>query len=100
MPSTLTDGFNFLSKLTPRRAWNAAQVVGSYALSKVTGKARHWGMPLALSFEPTTGCNLRCPECPSGLRSFTRPTGMLPDEPFPTTIGEAASRLWDDAVCL
>lgn len=34
-------------------------------------------MPLAISVEPTTSCNLRCPECPSGLRAFTRPTGML-----------------------
>jgi len=33
--------------------------------------------PMSLSVEPTTACNLRCPECPSGLRSFTRPTGML-----------------------
>ena len=32
---------------------------------------------MSLSVEPTTSCNLRCPECPSGLRSFTRPTGML-----------------------
>ena len=32
---------------------------------------------MSLSVEPTTACNLRCPECPSGLRSFTRPTGML-----------------------
>ncbi len=28
---------------------------------------------MSLSVEPTTACNLRCPECPSGLRSFTRP---------------------------
>jgi MoaA/NifB/PqqE/SkfB family radical SAM enzyme len=33
--------------------------------------------PASLSIEPTTSCNLRCPECPSGLRAFTRPTGML-----------------------
>ncbi|TGE15065.1 SPASM domain-containing protein [Hymenobacter elongatus] len=94
MASTLTDGLNFLSKLTPRRALNTAQVVGGYALSKLTGKARHWGLPLALSFEPTTSCNLRCPECPSGLRSFTRPTGMLPDELFKRTIDEVHKRLW------
>lgn len=37
-------------------------------------------MPFALSIEPTTSCNLRCPQCPSGLRSFTRPTGMLQEE--------------------
>lgn len=34
-------------------------------------------MPLSVAIEPTTACNLRCPECPSGLRSFTRDTGNL-----------------------
>ena len=72
-----------------RRAWNAGQIVSSYLLSKLTGRVRHWGLPLALSFEPTTSCNLRCPECPSGLRSFTRPTGMLPAELQLTTLYSA-----------
>jgi radical SAM protein with 4Fe4S-binding SPASM domain len=94
MASLLTDALNFLSKATPGRLWNGVQVAGGYALSKLTGKARHWGLPVALSFEPTTSCNLRCPECPSGLRSFTRPTGMLPDALFKKTIDEVASRLW------
>jgi radical SAM protein with 4Fe4S-binding SPASM domain len=35
-----------------------------------------------LSIEPTTACNLRCPECPSGLRSFSRPTGNLKLDDF------------------
>ena len=30
-----------------------------------------------MSIEPTTACNLSCPECPSGLKSFTRATGKL-----------------------
>lgn len=34
-------------------------------------------MPMALSIEPTTACNLACPECPSGLKMFSRPTGNL-----------------------
>lgn len=34
-------------------------------------------MPFSLSIEPTTACNLACPECPSGLKKFTRPTGKL-----------------------
>lgn len=34
-------------------------------------------MPYAFSVEPTTSCNLRCPECPSGLRSFSRDTGSV-----------------------
>jgi radical SAM protein with 4Fe4S-binding SPASM domain len=41
------------------------------------GKPIHWGTPIAVSIEPTTACNLRCPQCPSGLRQFTRPTGNL-----------------------
>lgn len=94
MASLLNDTLNFISKATPGRVWNAAQVAGGYVLSKLTGRAQHWGLPVALSFEPTTSCNLRCPECPSGLRSFTRPTGMLPDELFRRTIDEVASRLW------
>lgn len=34
-------------------------------------------MPVSISIEPTTACNLGCPECPSGLKKFNRPTGNL-----------------------
>lgn len=47
-----------------------------------------WGLPVSISFEPTTSCNLRCPECPSGLRAFTRNTGMLKEDFFRKTIDE------------
>lgn len=50
-------------------------------------------MPTTLSIEPTTSCNLRCPECPSGLRSFTRPTGMLQDQLFEKVILQSKSHL-------
>ncbi len=50
-------------------------------------------MPLAISIEPTTSCNLRCPECPSGLRSFTRPTGMLDPEMFKKVITQLEDEL-------
>ncbi|MFB9212469.1 radical SAM/SPASM domain-containing protein [Echinicola jeungdonensis] len=50
-------------------------------------------MPTALSVEPTTSCNLRCPECPSGLRSFTRATGMLKRDLYEKIIREAAPHL-------
>jgi radical SAM protein with 4Fe4S-binding SPASM domain len=82
------DGLNLASKLSLKKVWNALKIVYSFYLSKYSGKVRHYGMPFSLSFEPTTSCNLRCPECPSGLRNFTRPTGMLPDELFKQTIDE------------
>ena len=46
------------------------------------------GLPWSASIEPTTVCNLRCPECPSGLRNFTRPTGNLSLENFRKIIDE------------
>lgn len=84
----IADTTNLLSKLTLRRAWNAAKVLGSFYLSRLTGKPVQWGYPVSISFEPTTSCNLRCPECPSGLRAFTRPTGMLENQFFRQTIDE------------
>ncbi len=88
-----SDTLNLLSKLTPRRAWNGARVLSSYYVSKWTKNATQWGMPLSISFEPTTSCNLRCPECPSGLRSFTRETGMLKEDFFKQTIDEIHKEL-------
>lgn len=42
----------------------------------------HWGMPVSLSVEPTTACNLGCSQCPSGIQSFSRATGNLKPELF------------------
>lgn len=87
------DGLNYASKLTPLRFWNMVQLVSSYLVSKATKKSVHWGLPTSISLEPTTSCNLRCPECPSGLRNFTRPTGMLADDVYKSVIDELAPRL-------
>ena len=89
----LSDTINLLSKLTLRRTWNAGKVLTSFYISKWTRKPLQWGYPVSLSFEPTTSCNLRCPECPSGLRSFTRPTGMLENNFFSNTIDQIAADL-------
>jgi radical SAM protein with 4Fe4S-binding SPASM domain len=48
---------------------------------------------MALSIEPTTSCNLRCPECPSGLRAFSRPTGMLDEQLFRGMIDSVSGHL-------
>ncbi|MBM3431710.1 MAG: radical SAM protein [Bacteroidetes bacterium] len=83
-----TDARNFISKLTVRRVGNAALLWTSYQLSRLMRRPIHWGNPYSLSIEPTTSCNLRCPECPSGLRAFTRPTGMLQTDFFCRTIDQ------------
>ena len=93
MNSNWKDGLNFASKLTWKRGENASKIIGSYFLSKLLKKPVHFGLPVSISIEPTTSCNLRCPECPSGLRSFTRPTGMLKDDIYKTLIDELQDTL-------
>jgi radical SAM protein with 4Fe4S-binding SPASM domain len=66
-----------VGKLTFKKIWNIILLKTSFYLSNISKKVLHLGYPFAISIEPTTSCNLRCPECPSGLRSFSRPTGML-----------------------
>ena len=74
--------------VTPRKLWNAAKVLSSYYLTRLLQRPIQWGLPFTLSIEPTTACNLRCPECPSGLRAFTRPTGNLRPDFFRRTIDD------------
>jgi radical SAM protein with 4Fe4S-binding SPASM domain len=89
----VTDIVNLLGKLTVRRFINFGKVLGSYYASRITGRARQWGLPVSVSIEPTTSCNLRCPECPSGLRAFSRPTGMLEPVFYRKTIDALAPDL-------
>ena len=87
------DILNFVSKLTLRRLLNVGKLLSSYYVTKWTGKATQWGLPMTISIEPTTACNLRCPECPSGLRAFSRPIGNLKQDFFRKTIDELHKQL-------
>ncbi|MDX1667072.1 MAG: radical SAM/SPASM domain-containing protein, partial [Saprospiraceae bacterium] len=89
----LRDAANFLSKLTPARLFNFLLVWISYQLTRFSGNPVHYGKPVTISIEPTTACNLRCPECPSGLRAFTRPTGRIDTDFFRKTIDELQREL-------
>lgn len=74
---SLTNTIQLAKKISLKKLINAGCVWISYIISKKTKKASHFGLPISIAIEPTTSCNLRCPECPSGLRQFTRPIGML-----------------------
>jgi radical SAM protein with 4Fe4S-binding SPASM domain len=89
-----SDSINFISKMNARKLWNASKVFSSYHLTKLSSQPRQWGKPFTISFEPTTACNLRCPECPSGLRSFSRETGNLKQDFFRKTIDETYKDLF------
>lgn len=69
--------FRYLKVLSFSRIYNFVLLYLSYYFSRIANRPVHFGKPLSISIEPTTSCNLRCPQCPSGLRSFSRDTGML-----------------------
>lgn len=87
------DKLNYAKKLNPRKIRNALEVVSSFYYSRYLGRAKPKGLPLSLTIEPTTACNLRCPQCPSGLRSFSRPTGKVSEDLFKQTIDELKDTL-------
>jgi len=82
-----------LRKLSWRKVANGGKLLTSFVWSRWAGDARHSGLPISLAIEPTTACNLRCPECPSGLRSFTRPTGKILLPTFQKIIDETYGHL-------
>ncbi len=88
MGNKILDTKNFIGTLSLSKIFNAKKVLISFYLAKWLKKPIQWGVPISISIEPTTSCNLRCPECPSGLRNFTRPTGMLQQNFFEKTIDE------------
>ncbi|MFT6881310.1 MAG: radical SAM protein with 4Fe4S-binding SPASM domain [Marinoscillum sp.] len=88
------DGYQLASKLTFNRIKNAWRIYRSFSKSRKNGQAQISGLPISLTVEPTTACNLRCPECPSGLRSFTRPTGRLDPALFTKVIDELSDTLF------
>ena len=73
----LRDSLHILRHLSPGRIANLLALRMSYHLSQLMRRSIIWGKPFTVSIEPTTACNLGCSECPSGLKSFTRPTGKL-----------------------
>ena len=87
-PLPMHDALRFFRKLTLRRLWNFALVLASYHITRLLRRPVQWGLPVTLSIEPTTACNLRCPECPSGLRAFSRDTGNLREDFFRRTVDD------------
>ena len=87
------DLLRLASKINARKTFNGLKVLAGYYLSRLIRRPLVWGLPVSLSMEPTTHCNLRCPQCPSGLRAFTRPTGIMDEQLFKEVIDEVQDTL-------
>ncbi len=89
----LSDTIQFLKKVTFKKMSNFIKLYSSFYLTKWLKRPIQWGLPMTVSIEPTTACNLRCPECPSGLRQFSRPTGNLKSDFYRVMMDELSERL-------
>lgn len=90
MRTKLIDSLEWAKTLTIKRVWNLILCYFGFYISKLLKKPKQLALPISIAIEPTTSCNLRCPECPSGLRSFSRETGMLQQDFFKKIICELA----------
>ena len=90
---TRRDTLRFLSKLSRRKIYNMSKLFISYKWSTWRGHGARWGLPMTLSVEPTTTCNLGCPECPSGVKSFSRPTGNIDIDQVKSLVDEVKDHL-------
>lgn len=91
--SKLNEKIALSRTLSLKKLSNAYSIHSSYKKSKRLGTPIMKGLPFSISIEPTTACNLGCPECPSGLKQFTRPTGNISTEKFNSFIDGVKSHL-------
>lgn len=67
----------YLKSLTFRRFVNLIGCEISFLISGIIKKDVVWGLPWSASVEPTTACNLQCPQCVTGAGLLKREQGNL-----------------------
>jgi MoaA/NifB/PqqE/SkfB family radical SAM enzyme len=91
--SALRDFIRLCRCMTPRRLLNLTGLLFSWLIARYLKVIVVPEGPSGLSFEPGTACNLRCPECPSGNRSFTRQQGMADLNLFRSALAQMDNHL-------
>lgn len=79
-----------ISCFTFTRLSNLIKVESSRLFSFATTNPIIWGYPYAISIEPTSYCNLKCMECPSGSGTLTRNQGQISMDLFKQIIDETS----------
>jgi len=82
-----------INKLSLKKIFNAISLRISYLLSKILKTNLRFGFPLSISIEPTSICNLKCLECPTGLDKLTRYKGHIDFNLYKKTVDELSPYL-------
>ena len=80
--------------ITFRRLANAALASGSFFISKLLRKPIVWGTPFILTVEPSSLCNLKCPQCTVGADELTRDQGLLDFETYRRLLNEIGDNIF------
>jgi radical SAM protein with 4Fe4S-binding SPASM domain len=78
----------FFSKTSFKKVFNFLKIRACYAISILSKKPVIWGYPYSIAFEPTSYCNLKCKECPTGKQQLTRKTGNMDFDTLKTVIDQ------------
>ena len=88
------DSLQFIKTVTFSRLVNYTKLILSYRLSLWRTDPVFWGQPANLSVEPTSVCNLACPECPSGNGTLARRKGHISWDVFTRSVDELKKTLF------
>lgn len=75
--TNVREAVQYIRLMTAARVLNVTKLNISYWLGRLFHQSWMWGMPYAMSVEPATACNLRCPECPTGNGTLGRKGGTM-----------------------
>ncbi|WP_083631446.1 radical SAM/SPASM domain-containing protein [Labilibacter marinus] len=92
--ANLLIAWTYVRTATWAKLVNVIKLGISFWVSVMTRTPRVMGYPLALSIEPINVCNLKCPECPTGMGILTRPKGMINEEAFGELLAKTHKSLW------
>lgn len=93
LKTKILEAWAILRILNTGRMVNAFKAILFYLWGRITKRVYLHYQPLALSVEPTSICNLRCPECPTGTRALTRPAGNMTLEKYQAIIDQLPKEL-------
>ncbi len=85
------DVLNLVSCLSIPKILNFSLVHLSYLLSILFNKPLVWGNPFFVSLEPSSVCNLACPQCPTGTGDVMRDKKFLDLNTYRAIVDEIGS---------
>ena len=83
-----------LKSASPKRIFNVLKALTSFGMSKIYKKSIVWGKPFIVTIEPTIDCNLKCPQCLTGIGKVRRQEKLFNFQLFTQIIDEFGDYIW------